>query len=227
MLSKLLLPLKLCGALYLGFISNLPGGLGFVLRRRYYRRRFNRCGSGLTVGLGVVIENPHLISVGNDVHIDHHCIISSALALPGKVSSRPNPAFRSQPGELLIGSQVHLVHNCILMAHGGIQLGDRCTLSAGTKIYSLSNLSRDPEHPGVPTSIMPYDNAPFLSSPVVLEDNVWVGLDCIIMPGACIGQDSFVVSQALVLGTFPANSKLKGAPAVKIGPRFPQDAPVS
>lgn len=215
---------RLLTELYLGWIRQLPMGLGYTLRRRYYSKRFKSCGRNLTIGIGVIIESPELMVIGNDVHIDHYCILSSSKNIQGNVRWRANRAFTASPGQLLIGDNVHIVHTCILMAHGGIAIADRCTLSAGTKIYSLSNLSQDPDSPSKRISIMPYSQAPFLQSPVVLEENVWLGISCIIMPGTCVGRDSFVVSQSLVLGEFKPNSKLKGSPAKRVGNRYPGHA---
>ena len=106
------------------------------------------------------------------------------------------------------------------MGHGGISIGDKCVASAGCKIYSLTNTSRDMSEPERVISIQPYDQAPFLLGPVVLHENVWLGLHTIIMPSVSIKKNSFCVSNSVVNKSFPENSHIAGTPAIKIKNRF-------
>ena len=89
-------------------------------------------------------------------------------------------------GEITLGDDVHIAQFCIIMGYGGISIGDKCVASAGCKIYSLTNTSRDMSEPERVISIQPYDQAPFLLGPVVLHENVWLGLHTIIMPSVSI-----------------------------------------
>lgn len=205
-------------------VTYLPGGLGNDLRRWYFRKRLKSCGRNVTIDQGVIIQGAELISLGDNVHIDKNCIIATGPHLMGRVTHVANDAFKHARGELVIGNDVHIVQQCIIMAFGGVTIGDRCTLSAGTKVYSLTNTPYLPEDRGQVVSIMPYNQAPFLCSPVVLDENVWVGLNGILMPGVTIGKNSFVVSNSLVMGRFPANSYLQGQPAVRTRPRFQEPA---
>jgi acetyltransferase-like isoleucine patch superfamily enzyme len=94
-------------------------------------------------------------------------------------------------------------------------------MSAGAKIYTLSNTHMvDPAHPENIISIMPYDQAPFLLSPVVLHSNVWLGINVIVMPSVVIGKNSFCVSNSLLMKNFGENSYIAGQPASLIRNRF-------
>jgi acetyltransferase-like isoleucine patch superfamily enzyme len=197
-----------------------PGSLGVVMRSAYYRRKFKKCGRNITIDVGVIINSPEMISVGDNVHIDKYCIISTGKKLLGKIKRKDNLHFKHEIGEVVIGSNVHLVEFCIVSGYGGVAIGDNCTLSAGTKIYSLSNLPYDPDDRKRVVSIMPYEQAPFILSPVVLHQNVWAGLQVLIMPGITIGKNSFVTSNSLVMGEFSENSYLAGQPAKKIRNRY-------
>jgi acetyltransferase-like isoleucine patch superfamily enzyme len=106
------------------------------------------------------------------------------------------------------------------MAYGGIHINDYCTLSSGSKIYSLSNLSCDPEDKSRIVSIMPYSQAPFILSPVVLDENVWLGLNCIVMPGTTVKKNSFASSNSLLMNEYPENSFISGQPGKRIRERY-------
>lgn len=214
------LPFIILGDLAKLFLIYTPGRTGVRLRRAYYQKKFKRCGDGLVVDVGVCIDGPELISVGDNVFIDKYCVIATGDKLIGKVEKKPNETFRFEEGEIVIGSNVHVAQFCILMGYGGIQFGDNVVLSAGSKIYSLTNTAYDLYDRSKVVSIMPYEQANFLLSSVILDTNVWLGLNVIIMPGVIVGQNSFCVSNSLLVSSYGENSYISGQPAKKIMERF-------
>ena len=108
----------------------------------------------------------------------------------------------------------------MIIGYGGLYIGDNSTLSAGSKLYSLTNIAYDPDDRSEIISIMPYEQAPFLIGPIILKSNVWLGLNCIIMPNVEIKKNSFALSNSLVVSSFEENSYIGGQPAVLIKNRF-------
>jgi virginiamycin A acetyltransferase len=53
-----------------------------------------------------------------------------------------------------------------------------------------------------------------------MEENVWLGLNTIVMPGVRIEKNSFSVANSVIINSFEENSYLKGNPAIKIKNRF-------
>lgn len=206
--------------LYIFFITNIPGGLGYKLRYYYYRSKFKNCGINLKIDIGVSISGIENITIGDNVHIDKYTIISSGQSLRGDIHRKQNKYFNGNQGEIIIGNNIHICQFCILVGYGGLSIGDNCVLSSGCKIYSLTNTAYDPSNPKKIISIMPYDQAPFLISPIVLSNNVWLGLNSILMPGSTILKNSFVVSNSLVSKVFEENSYIAGQPAKRIKDRF-------
>jgi len=198
----------------------MPGSFGFKVRYLYYRKRFKKCGKNVIIDLGVTIEGAELISVGDNVHIDKYCVISTGKTLNGKIQRKFNPSFNGEDGEIIIGNDVHIVQFCILMGYGGIEIGNNCVLSSGCKIYSLTNIAYDIEDKEKVISIMPYSQAPFLLSAVFLDDNNWLGLNTIVMPSVSIGKNSFSVSNSIIMNGFVDNSYISGNPAKCVRQRF-------
>lgn len=202
------------------FIIYMPGSLGNKLRYLYYKKKFKRCGSNVIIDTGVNIEGEELISIGDNVHIDKYCIISTGTKLTGKIKRKPNKEFSGEEGEIIIGSNIHIAQFCILMGYGGISIGDNSVLSSGCKIYSLTNTAYDLENKEEVVSLMPYKQAPFLISSVVFGQNVWLGLNCIVMPSVVIDKNSFSVSNSVIVNSFQNNSYIAGNPAKRIRHRF-------
>ena len=198
----------------------MPGSVGNKLRILYYKSKFKKCGSNVTIDVGVQIEGAELISLGDNVHIDKFCIISTGKTLTGIINRKQNAFFKATEGEIIIGSNIHITQFCIIMGFGGVHIEDNCVLSANSKIYSLTNTSYDLNDRTKITSIMPYDQAHFLISPVVLNYNVWLGINSILMPGTYIDKNSFTVSNSVLMGQFPENSYIAGQPAKRIRNRF-------
>lgn len=198
----------------------LPGGVGVRLRRFIYKRRFRSLGRNVTIGVGVVIHGHERISIGDDVVIDPYAILETGPLPSGYVIHKENSFFLGRVGDLSVGSNVHICQGAIVMGYGGVAIGDRCTVGAYAKIYSLSNLPCDPREPEVVHSIMPYSQAPFLAGPVVLSDNVWVAVNTMLMPGVVIGRDSFAAANSVLVSSFMPNSYIVGQPAKQRGPRY-------
>lgn len=229
-ISKILkLPILVARDILKTIITYIPGGTGNRLRYLYYKTVFKNCGNNVIIDVGVIIEGAEYIRVGNNVKIDKYCIISTGRNLSGNITRRKNKHYKHEEGELIIGDNVHITQFCIIMAYGGISIGNNCGLSASTKVYSLTNTPTDPAHPNTIISIMPLGSpvSPYRLAPVVIEENTWIALQCIIMPGTFIGKNSFVESNSLVVGSFIENSYLGGQPAKRIRERFPESKTVT
>jgi galactoside O-acetyltransferase len=198
----------------------MPGNTGIILRRKYYKNKFKSCGKNLVIDVGVSISGTELISVGDDVFIDKYCIISTGKNLIGEIHRKKNESFLNEEGEIHIGNNIHIAQFCILMGYGGLVIENNCVLSADCKIYTLTNTAYNPTNRSEIVSLMPYNQSHFLLSPIILKRNVWLGLNSIIMPGITVGENSFIVSNSLLLSSFPNNSYINGQPAEKIKNRF-------
>jgi len=53
--------------------------------------------------------------------------------------------------------------------------------------------------------------------PIVISDNVWIGLNSVILKGTIIGENSVVGANSVVKGSFPSYSLIQGNPAISKG----------
>lgn len=211
--------------IYRSTIRWLDGELGKKLRHRYYKKRLYHMGKGVIIDTGVFIEGAEFISIGDNTHIDKNCILvgsPSNLDLSHRyLKVRNNPTYKGQRGNIIIGKECHISQNTMLYGYGGISIGDYSTLSVGAKVYSLTSMAYNPYNRGEIVSIVPYDGkSPTLEGAVVLGNNVWAGIDCIISPGITIGDNSFVKSLSIVNSSFEENSYVGGNPAQYIRRRY-------
>jgi len=50
--------------------GSMPGALGLLMRKIFFKKLLGKCGRGVVFGRGVVLRHPHKISIGSNVVID-------------------------------------------------------------------------------------------------------------------------------------------------------------
>lgn len=214
--------------LYRSWIRNLDGSLGQRLRYRYYKKRLSHLGKKVKFDTGVFITGAKYISIGDNTEIDKNCILVGApsdLDISNRyVKMRSNSDYTGKRGFINIGSDCHISQNTMVYGYGGVKIGNNSVLSAGAKVYSLTSMAYNPYDKSEIVSIVPYSGkSPTLEGAVVLEDNVWIGIDTVISPGVTIKKNSFVKGYSIVNNSFEENTYAGGNPAVKIRNRYEID----
>lgn len=104
------------------------------------------------------------------------------------------------PKNLEIGRNSNVGWFCSLDARGGVKIGNHVTIASYTKIITGSHELNDPEF-----------TAKF--KPVVIEDYVWIGTDCIILQDVTIGKGAVVAAGSVVTKDVPPYAVVGGVPA--------------
>lgn len=202
-------------------LRNVGSGVGVYLRRAYYKKRLKACGSDLRIDCGVFLVNIGHISLGDQVILDKHVIITAGPAGdPVRTKSLSNPDCGAAAGEVIIGSHSHLGIGTIVQGHGGVVIGEYFTSSSRSMIYSLSNDARRCRRGTVGGA---RNEVHYIETPVKIGRNVWLGLQSIVI-GNTIDDDVFVKPNSVVVTNIPANQIAVGQPARAIGPRFVFDS---
>ncbi|REC72886.1 acyltransferase [Chryseobacterium rhizosphaerae] len=120
-----------------------------------------------------------------------------------------------QPGVYLfnlhkvtIGNNVSIHPMCYIEGAGGIKIGDNVSIAHASTLISTNHTWTD-------TSIPIKYNQETLS-PVIIEDDVWIGCGVRVLSGVMIGKRSIVAAGAVVNKSFEHNSMLGGIPAKMI-----------
>jgi acetyltransferase-like isoleucine patch superfamily enzyme len=115
-----------------------------------------------------------------------------------------------------------LLNGALVMAEEKIEIGSHCLISWNVGIADSDF------HPLAPAQriIDAHALAPFFkdrpprpeirTAPVIIADNVWIGMNAVILKGVTIGENSVVAAGAVVTKSVPANVVVAGNPAVAI-----------
>jgi acetyltransferase-like isoleucine patch superfamily enzyme len=112
-----------------------------------------------------------------------------------------------------------LLNGAIVMAEERIDIGSYCLVSWGVGIADSDFHPLEPAQRLIDAQAL----APFFkdrpprpklkTAPVKIGDNVWIGMNAVILKGVTIGDNSVVAAGAVVTKSVPANTIVAGNPA--------------
>ena len=112
----------------------------------------------------------------------------------------------TNPGLISFGNNCFIGANAIMLAHNApIVIGNNVIIAAETYMNTRN-------HRYDKTSI-PINNQGYIYSPIVIEDDVWLGFRSIILSGVTVAKGTIVAANAVVTHNFPPFSVIAGVPA--------------
>ncbi len=106
-------------------------------------------------------------------------------------------------GDVIIGDHTRIgLHNTII---GPVTIGCHVNLAQGITVTALNHNFED--------SDKRIDEQGVSTTPVIIEDDIWIGANAVILPGVTIGNHSVVAAGAVVTKNVPPHSLVAGVPA--------------
>lgn len=122
-------------------------------------------------------------SCGNNLRVIHKSSVTFNTFLGDNVNFQGMTITGS--GKVTIGNNFHSGSNCIIMSH----------------YHNYENSLK-----------LPYDNS-YIVQDVTIEDNVWIGLNVIVLPGVTLGEGSIIQAGSVVVNSIPPLAIAGGHPA--------------
>ncbi|MGO1560700.1 MAG: sugar O-acetyltransferase [Actinomycetaceae bacterium] len=113
------------------------------------------------------------------------------------------PLFVDYGENITIGARTFVNYNLTALDVAAITIGADCQIGPNVQLLT-------PTHPLAP---QPRRDKLEAASPIVIEDNVWLGGGVIVCPGVTIGKDSVVGAGSVVTRDIPAGVVAVGNPA--------------
>jgi acetyltransferase-like isoleucine patch superfamily enzyme len=122
-----------------------------------------------------------------------------------RIVSRP---VRSEFGigegaTLEIGDRTFINHGCSIAAKQLVRIGANCNIGSHVVIMDNDFHRIEPERR---TESPP-------SGPIIIEDNVWIGVRAIVLRGVTVGAGSVIAAGSVVSKDVPARTLVGGVPA--------------
>ena len=101
-----------------------------------------------------------------------------------------------------VGENFYANVNCVMLDGAKIIFGDNVFIAPGCSFYTA----------GHPLDVAQRNAGLEYAYPIMVGDNVWIGGNCILLPGVSIGENSVIGAGSVVTGNIPANVVAVGNP---------------
>ena len=169
---------------------------------------------------------PEKVIYGNGVFLESAQIFrllrseqNPAVVLGDHVSCYSGCSFSlGKKGRCTVGDYT-LLNGALIMSEELIQIGSHCLISWNVGIADSDFHPIDPVLRRLDAeALAPYPTKPshrphISTEPVIIGDNVWIGMGAVILKGVSIGDNSVVAAGSIVTKSVPKNSLVAGNPA--------------
>lgn len=168
--------------------------LASPLRKTWWRAQGMRIGRGTKLP-AITATWPHQVQIGANCLIERGTIFK----YDGIWGVGPS---------LVIGDGTFLGSGCEFNFREGITIGRDCLIASGCRFV-------DHDH-GISRRDRPMREQLGEESPIVIEDDVWLGCNVVVLKGVRIGRGSVVGAGAVVTKSIPPYEIWAGVPAVRL-----------
>jgi acetyltransferase-like isoleucine patch superfamily enzyme len=197
--------------------QNEPTGSGSYRPSHLIRRVFHKLVYPTLLGMrrGIEIECRVIVKGWPHIEIDRGAMVriganvtlnSSNRGYHINMHSGVKLYAEGQGTEIVIGDDTR-IHGTCLHACERIEIGKKCLIAANTQIFDCSG--HDLSFENVENRL----NTKGKTKPVIIEDCVWIGAGCLILPGVRIGRGSVIAAGSIVTKDVPPMCLAGGNPA--------------
>lgn len=179
--------------LWIALFAWPPTAVGMGLRLLAWRWFFKRCGNA-RFGVGLTIAGMGNISIGNGCRIGRGCFLTAG------------------NGSLTLAENVAVSPLCNIGADNGvIEIGKNTAIGPGAVIRAANHRFSRRDTPIIGQGHQP--------GHVRIEEDVWIGANCVILPDIVIGKGAIIGAGAVVTRNVGPYAIMGGVPARLIGMR--------
>jgi len=124
-------------------------------------------------------------------------------------------------GKASIGDYVYMNSGCRFYVSNNLIIGSHCLFGPSVVIWDSDNHPLDPEERRKHAEKIPYQKLNSFNiggGNITIYDNVWIGMEALILGGVKIGRGSVIAARSVVTQDIPEMVFAAGAPARVIKP---------
>lgn len=136
---------------------------------------------------------PQDISCGTRISVQS----GGKIILSKRIHTRRAVTLEADGGTLRIGEGSFINNGSAAVAKESIIIGRNTAIGPNTLIY---------DHDHRIDKSLPVHDSGFVTSPVIIGDNVWIGANCVILRGSIIGNGCVIGAGSVVKGEYPSDT---------------------
>lgn len=140
---------------------------------------------------------------GSRIVVGDHSVVDSFVKI--------KPAGGS--GDLVIGDHVVVNSGCVFYTGHGIRIGNHVAIAANCTFAPVNHAYRDKSRLIREQGFLPSKGG------IVIEDDVWIGANCVLLDGALLRRGCVVAAGSVVRGELAPYTVYAGDPLRVIGAR--------
>lgn len=130
------------------------------------------------------------------------CMGNGQIQIGNRLYTRDNVYILADDGKIIIGNGVFMNRNVSITSKNSIEIGDNVTIANNVVIVDHDHKKPDSVNQDM-----------FITKPVQLGENVWIGANAVILKGVKIGKNSIVAAGSVVIKNVENNTLVAGIPA--------------
>jgi acetyltransferase-like isoleucine patch superfamily enzyme len=189
-------------------LQNDPGRIPARLFGKLLALRLSLKSNVVVEGEVIILGTPLIdIHKGSKLYLGNGVMLNSRNRGYHLNIQAPVKLFADRPGaEIRIGEHTRIAGSCI-HAQRSVTIGKRCLIAGNCQIIDANG--HDLSFPNVESRL----NSEGFSLPIVIEDDVWLGINTVVLPGVKIGRGSVIGANSVVSTSIPPMSVARGNPA--------------
>jgi len=184
------------------FMQSMPGALGYFLRKKFYPYLCASVGQDVNWGRNITLRHPGRIYIGDRVAIDDDCLIDAGgsgergVRVGSDVLIARSTHLQGKTGWLELGDHCVIASHCQMISASGLSIGKWGMISAHCYIGGGRYRIKDRQTPVMKQEV-------YSKGPIVMEEDVWLGVGVIVQDGVRIGRGSVIGAGAVIREDIP------------------------
>jgi acetyltransferase-like isoleucine patch superfamily enzyme len=184
--------------------------------------RVSKAGRHVHLDSGVLLSYPGRIHLGHGARIARNVALRAnsplepGIAIGDQCMIQDGALLNASEGFIHVGDRTWIGPYGVIYGNGGVRIGRDVMIAAHSCITSVGHRHEMLHVPMMAQGIE--------VGPVAIADDVWIGMNCTILPGVTIGRGAIVAAGAVVRSDVAPFTIVGGVPAREIGRRQPRMA---